>query len=67
MLRLGAAAAAVGAWRELRTDELSEPLDTDENGRLEETDGVDEVTVSSEGEEPEGCSKVKAAHNGVHV
>ena len=37
------------------------------NVRLEETDGVDEVTVSSDGEGPEGGANVEAAHNGVHA
>jgi pyrimidine operon attenuation protein/uracil phosphoribosyltransferase len=37
------------------------------NVRLEETDGVDEVTVSAEGDGPGGGTAVEAAHNGVHA
>ena len=37
------------------------------NVRLEETDGVDEVTVSADGEGPGGGATVGAAHNGVHA
>ena len=37
------------------------------NVRLEETDGVDEVTVSSDGEESDGGTKVRTAQNGVHA
>ena len=37
------------------------------NVRLEETDEVDEVTVSSGASPPEGGSKTEAAHNGVHA
>jgi hypothetical protein len=35
LLRLERAAAAFGAWRELHTDEPTEPLDAGEGGRLE--------------------------------
>ena len=37
------------------------------NVRLEETDGVDEVTVSAEDDGPGGGANVEATHNGVHA
>ena len=37
------------------------------NVRVEELDGVDEVTISADADPPEGGAEAEAAHNGVHA